>query len=281
VKRKTIDIKKIGIYLFYILTIIFFAGPVFWIISLSLKTQREIFSYPPRLLPETFAIDNYRQVLETSHIPLFLWNSTKLTLFSVVLGLLVTVPAAYAFSRFRFRGRQQLLFAVLAFQMISPLILAIPLYRYFNKLNLLDTHLGAIVVYVAIQVPFTVWLLKGFFDSIPISLDEAARIDGCSRLASLRNVILPLARPGIAAAMIFNIISSWSQFIIPFILLSNTRLLPIAVGILQYRDTQTAGEITIHLLAAASVLAMLPAILIFVVLQRFVVQVMVAGAVKG
>jgi len=135
--------------------------------------------------------------------------------------------------------------------------------------------------YITVQIPFTVWLLKGFFDSIPSELDDAARIDGCGRVESLLRVILPLAAPGIFAAMVFDTISSWSQFIVPYILLADSSLFPVSVGVLHFQTAQTEGEITAHLLAAAAVIAMMPAILLFVFLQRFVVSLMVTGAVKG
>lgn len=135
------------------------------------------------------------------------------------------------------------------------------------------------MIYIVVQTPFTVWLLKGFFDSIPQSLDDAAMVDGCSRIQALFRIILPISVPGIAAAIVFIIVQSWSQFIVPFILLNNLKLLPISVGIFHFQSTQ--AEISTHFLAAASILAMLPAILIFVVLQRFIVQFLIAGAVKG
>jgi multiple sugar transport system permease protein len=280
-RRRRIDPVNVLIYLAYVVILIVFLGPLLWVISLSLKTRPEVLAYPPQLIPETFAWENYVHIWRATRIPLYLYNSIKITFFAVVGGLFVSVPAAFAFSRFRFRGRRTTLFAILTFQMISPLVVAIPLYRYFNQLGLLDTHISVILIYITVQIPFTVWLLKGFFDSIPSELDDAARIDGCGRVESLLRVILPLAAPGIFAAMVFNTISSWSQFIVPYILLADSSLFPVSVGVLHFQTAQTEGEITAHLLAAAAVIAMMPAILLFVFLQRFVVSLMVAGAVKG
>ena len=195
--------------------------------------------------------------------------------------LLVTVPAAYAFSRFRFKGRTQILMAILLFQMISTLIIILPLYRYFIKLNLLDSHFGLILIYITVQIPFSVWLLKGFFDSIPKSLDDAARIDGASRLQSVIRVLIPVAMPGIAAAVLFNTINAWSQFLIPFVLIGKGRLQPVSVGVAKFAETVGEAIVTTHLLAAASLMAMLPAIAIFIALQRFIVKILISGAVKG
>ncbi len=267
-------------YLFLILIIVLFIGPILWMVSLSLKTKAEIFAYPPRLLPAKLMFENYYQVFVSSRIPLYLYNSFVITLFSTVGNLLVTVPAAFAFSRFRFAFKNQLLFIILMFQMISQLIISIPLYRYFISLNMLNSHVGLILIYITVQIPFTVWLLKGFFDAIPIQLDEAAFIDGYNDFQTLVKIILPLAVPGIATALVFNTINAWGNFIIPFIFLNDSQLFPISVGILNFADTQTEGEVTIHLMAVASVMGLFPAVLIIVGLQRLIVSVLTAGAIK-
>ena len=279
--RWRLDETKVLIYASYLIVILVFWGPVVWMVSLSLKTVGEILAYPPKLFPSGFVIENYGYIFTQSTIPRNMLNSAKITVVTVVGNLLVTVPAAYGFSRFRFKGRTQLLMAILLFQMISPLIIILPLYRYFIELRLLDSHLGLILIYITVQIPFTVWLLKGFFDSIPKSLDEAARIDGASRLQSVIRVIVPVAMPGIAAAVLFNTINAWSQFLIPFILIGKGRLQPVSVGVAKFAETVGEGVVTTHLLAAASLVAMLPSIAIFIALQRFIVKILISGAVKG
>ena len=279
--RRRLDGTRILIYASYLIVILLFWGPVAWMISLSLKTIPDILAYPPKLFPSHFAIENYGTIFAKSTIPRNMLNSAKITVITVVGTLLVTVPAAYAFSRFRFKGRTQILMAILLFQMISTLIIILPLYRYFIKLNLLDSHFGLILIYITVQIPFSVWLLKGFFDSIPKSLDDAARIDGASRLQSVIRVLIPVAMPGIAAAVLFNTINAWSQFLIPFVLIGKGRLQPVSVGVAKFAETVGEAIVTTHLLAAASLMAMLPAIAIFIVLQRFIVKILISGAVKG
>ena len=278
---RRLDGTRILIYAFYLIVILLFWGPVAWMISLSLKTIPDILAYPPKLFPRHLAIENYGTVFAQSTIPRNMLNSAKITVITVIGTLLVTVPASYGFSRFRFKGRTQILMAILLFQMISTLIIILPLYRYFIKLNLLDSHLGLILIYITVQIPFTVWLLKGFFDSIPKSLDDAARIDGASRLQSVIRVLIPVAMPGIAAAVLFNTINAWSQFLIPFIFIGKGRLQPVSVGVAKYAETVGEAIVTTHLLAAASLMAMLPAIAIFIALQRFIVRILISGAVKG
>jgi multiple sugar transport system permease protein len=217
--------------------------------------------------------------MTNSFFPTYLWNGLKLASLSAVGVLIVAMPAAYAFSRFTFRGKGIWMMALLAFQMISPLVIMVPLYRYMNKLGLIDTHFGAIMVYIALGVPLASWLLKGSIDSIPKSLDEAAMIDGCSRFAVFWRIILPLSGPGVASVFIITVIAGWSQFLVPFLLLTRNDLLPIGVGIFNFKGMQT--DSSIQLLAAACLISVVPAIVAFLTLQRFILGAMTAGAVKG
>ena len=271
----------IALYVGFAAFVLLMLFPILSVLMLSMKSRDEVFAWPPSLFPEVLNLNTYHYILWETEIGRMLGNSLFLTAFSTAGCLLIATPAAYAFSRMRFRFDRTILFLLLIYQMISSMVIAIPLYRYFEMLDLLDSHMGVILVYITVEIPFTVWLLKGFFDAIPPSLDEAARIDGATRLQALRIVILPLAKPGLAAALIFNVISTWSQFIVPFILLRSSDLMPISVGVLNFAPGQTEGEITIPYLAAASIVAMLPALAIFVVLQRFIVQALTGGAVKG
>lgn len=274
-------VGNILLYLAFAAAVAIALFPIVTAVMLSMKQREEVFAFPPTFFPTAFNLQTYIYVLTETALGRMLWNSLFLTFWSVVGCLLISTPAAYAFSRMRFRGKQPLLLVLLVYQMISSIVIALPLYRYYEMIGLLDTHLGVILIYITVEIPFTVWLLKGFFDSIPPSLDEAARIDGANRLQVLWMIVLPLAKPGLAAAMIFNVISAWSQFIIPFILLQRPNLLPISIGVLNFAPGQTEGEVTIPYLAAASVIAMLPALVIFIVLQRFIVAALTGGAVKG
>lgn len=269
----------IGNYGAYLLVLVFFLVPLLWLVSLSIRTPAEIFVAELRLWPKAPTLQNYVDVLSNPSFLLYLWNGMKLALIGAGGAMLVGAPAAYAFSRFRFPFRQGLLVAILTLQMISPLVIMVPLYRYMERLNLLDSHLSASLVYVAIAVPLFTWMLKGFLDGIPPSLEEAAMIDGATRFGAFWRIILPLSLPGLTAAFILNAILGWSQFIIPYILLSSQELMPISVGIFNYQGTMEASST--HLLAAAAVLTVLPAVIVFLILQRFIVGALMAGAVKG
>ncbi|WDR03505.1 carbohydrate ABC transporter permease [Devosia algicola] len=266
-------------YVFMMMMFVFFAGPLFWLLSLALRTKREIYLGVSRLIPKYPTIDNFISVLTNNFFPTYLWNGLLLAVLSGVGVLIVALPAAYAFSRFNFRGKSAWMMGLLAFQMISPLVIMVPLYRYFSWLGLLDTHFGAIMVYIALGVPLAAWLLKGTVDSIPRSLDEAAMIDGCSRFAVFWRIVLPLSGPGVASVFIITVIAGWSQFLVPFLLLTKTKLMPIGVGIFQFQGMQ--NDSSMQLLAAACLISVVPAIIAFLLLQRMILGAMTAGAVKG
>ncbi len=277
-KRK-LFLADVFTVLSYLLIILLFGGPLLWLLSLSFRTTQQIFVYPPSLIPKPFSWEAYIDIFRGREILLFLKNSTKLSLISSFGTLVVTVPAAYALSRFHFKRKGALMITLLLFQMISPLIIVIPMYRYFNKLGIINSHLGIVMVYIAMLIPFITWILKGFFDSVPMSLEEAAMIDGCSRLRLLFKVVLPIVSSGLFSAFVFSFLLSWSQFIIPMILVDSNKLLPISVGIYLFEAGRTT--MSTHVVCAATLLAIVPPIVVFVVLQKYVVQVMTGGAVKG
>jgi multiple sugar transport system permease protein len=265
-------------YLAFLLTLIFFGGPLLWILSLSLKTVAEVNDPSLRLIPQDPTLENYTQVLSSAQFPTWLFNSAILSLGGSLGAMFVAAPAAYAFSRFRFRGKTVVLIAILALQMIAPLVLAVPLYRYFARIDLLDSHLSTTMVYIAILMPLATWMLKGFFDEIPKELDEAAMVDGATRFQAFFRVILPVAMSGVTAVFLLMAILAWGEFVVPFILLSEPALLPVSVGILNFQGTYATTSA--HILAAGGVMAMLPAIAIFVLMQRFIIGAL-TGAVKG
>jgi multiple sugar transport system permease protein len=266
-------------YVGLLLVLLFFGVPLLWVLSLSLRTQENILVTSLNPIPDAPTLGNYGDVLESAQFPRFLINSAVLAAIGSFGALAIAAPSAYAFSRLRFRGRDLLLVAVLALQMISPLIVAFPLYRYFASLGLLDSIPATGLVYIAILTPLATWMLKGFFDGIPIDLDEAAMIDGASRYRAFRLVVLPVALPGLTAVFVLTALLAWAEFVIPFILLSDPSNLPISVGILNFQGTYQANSTGI--LAAGSILAILPAVALFVALQRFIVGAFTAGALKG
>ena len=259
--------------------LLFFGAPLVWVVSLSFRDAVEVLASTINPIPDNPTFSNYGEVLGSAQFPRFMLNSAILSAIGAFGTILVAAPAAFAFSRIDFAGRRHLLLGVLALQMISPLVLALPLYRYFASLGLLNNLPATGLVYVAILMPLATWMLKSFFDGIPKELDEAAMIDGASRWRAFVKVVLPIARPGLTAVFVIMALLAWAEFVIPYILLTGPSHLPIAVGILNFQGTYATNATGI--LAAGSVIAVLPAILLFVVLQRFIVGAFIAGALKG
>ena len=270
---------KAGLYLAYAVVTLFFLFPIFWVLSTSLKSVPQLFATPPIWFPLDPRFENYAYVFTNTPIVRYLFNSAIIVLLTVIFTLLISVPAAYGFSRYTFRYKKPALIMVLVFQMISPVVISVPLYRMFVELGLLNNYAGLVVAYSAVVLPFTTWFLKGYFDTIPYEMDEAAIVDGASRWQAFWRILLPVCAPGIATAAILVAILSWSQFVIPFILLDEAALYPVSIGLVNLQSNTDA--ITLHYLSAASVVAIAPVIGVFVLLQRYIVNALTRGAVKG
>jgi multiple sugar transport system permease protein len=255
-----------------------FLLPQLWLVSLSLKDRGAVFAYPPRWIPENPSLFNYVFALTGTQVPWYLWNSVKVALLATVMTLAAGIPAAYVMSRERFAGRRPLLLTLLAVQMLSPVVLLLPLYTTIDRMGLIDTHLGLVLTYAAIQVPFTTWVLKNFFDALPPAIFEAARLDGASRLRTLWSIALPLVAPGLAATTIFNIAAYWSEFALALVLLDSQSRFTIPLGVF---SLQSAYETEWQLVAAASFIGLVPVMAAFVFLQRYFIAGLTAGAVKG
>ena len=261
-----------------VLVALAFVVPQAWLFSLSLKDRGGVFAYPPQWIPENASLFNYVFALTNTQVPWYLWNSVKVSVLATVLTLAIGVPAGFIFSREPFRGRGPLLNVLLAVQMLSPVVLLLPLYALVERLGLVDTHPGLILTYAAIQVPFTVWVLKNFFDAVPAALFEAARLDGASRLRTLWSVALPVIGPGLAATAIFNLAAYWSEFALALVLLDSQSRFTVPLGVF---SLQSAYETEWQLVAAASFIGLVPMMAAFVFLQRYFIAGLTAGAVKG
>ncbi len=255
-----------------------FLLPQLWLLSLSLKPKAGVYEFPPRWIPSDPSLGNYVFALTGTQVPWYLVNSVKVATLATLLTMLAGVPAAFAFSRERFNGHGLLLAVLLGVQMLSPVILLLPIYGLVDAARLIDTHAGLILVYAAIQTPFTVWVLKTFFDALPPALFEAARLDGASRLRTLWSIALPLVGPGLASVAIFNLAAYWSEFALALVLLDSQAHFTVPIGIF---NLQSGYETEWQIVAAASFIGLMPMIAAFVVLQRYFIAGLTAGAVKG
>jgi multiple sugar transport system permease protein len=255
-----------------------FLLPQAWLVSLALKTGPAVYEYPPRLVPRDPSLANLRFVLEKTQVPVYLWNSAKLAALATLLTLALALPAAFVLSRQRFTAREGIRRGLLLVQMVSPIVLLVPIYTVVGTLRLLDSHLGLLAAYVAVQLPFTITVLAGFFDGLPPALFEAAALDGASRARTLHRIALPLIGPGLAATAIFNLAAYWSEFGLALVLLDSQARFTIPLGLF---SLQSGYETEWQIVAAASLIGILPVMAMFVLLQRYFVTGLTAGAVKG
>jgi len=252
--------------------------PVYWMVNTSLKTQVEVFTSPPTLWPRKITLDNYVSIFVRRHLGGYLLNSLTIVGSAVLLSLAIGSLAAYSLARFgRNQLQQSLNFWVLAPRMLPPVALVVPLFLILQHLGLINKQLGLILVYTAFNLPFVAWMMRSFFQEIPIDLEEAAMVDGATRLRSFRDIVLPLAAPGLAATSIFSLIITFNEFFFALILTSTpvAATLPVGTAAL-IGETQTLyGE-----MAAAGVVAAIPLVVFALIVQRHLVRGLTMGAVK-
>ena len=251
--------------------------PIVWIITTAFKGPGEINAIPPTLLPHRATLGNFQEAIQTDFL-LALRNSLIVALSSTLLAMLLSVPAAYAFARYRFPGSRILLFGILMIRMIPGISLILPFFRMMSSVGLLNTYAGLIITYLSFQVPFAIWLLEGFFRALSREIVEAALIDGCSRLRAFTRVMLPLAATGMATAAIFCFLMSWNEFLYAVTL---TRTLVAKTGPVAISEAVSSYQIFWGRMAASATFYILPVVAFNVIFQRFIVRGLTLGAVKG
>ncbi|MBT4500895.1 MAG: carbohydrate ABC transporter permease [Gemmatimonadetes bacterium] len=251
--------------------------PLIWVVTTSVRPIAEVTSTPPIVIPRSITFDAYVDMWEAGPFVKYITNSIIISLSTAIIALSFSICAAYAFSRFTFRGSSFLLMLVVMSQMLPGSSILIPLFQVIRSLGLLDTHPGMILIYTGFAIPFCTWLLNGYFQAIPEELEQAALIDGCSRLSLLYRIILPLAAPAIIAVGTFAFLLSWNEFLFAFVF-TKSRALTIPVGLRAAFLGQYVNKY--DQLFAASLIFSLPPIAIFVSLQKYFVQGLTAGAVK-
>jgi multiple sugar transport system permease protein len=250
--------------------------PIFWIAAASLKTELALYARPPQWL-FTPILANYRYVLNNIPFLQYLTNSLIIAIGTTVGSLVLGVLAGYGFARYRFRGSDAVRFLVLVTRMAPRLVLVVPYFLMMQKLGLLDTYTGLLIAYVSFALPFSIWLLIGFFMDVPKEIEEAAMIDGCGPLRVLLRVVIPIVAPGLVVAAIFAFLVSWNEFLFALILSGvNAKTLPVVIAGFSTDVGPLYGE-----MSAAAVMVMLPNIVMTVALQRFLVRGLTLGAVKG
>jgi len=252
--------------------------PVFWTVTTSIKTREDSFSDPPKIVNFEPTAKNYRSLLGKQEFTDVLWNTVIVTVCSTILCVTIGGLASYALARNRlFPGRRPLEAGLVFVRAMPGIVIIVPLYRLIADLGLYDSKPTMIVIYTAVNLPFAIWLMKSFFEQIPIELEECAGVDGASRWTTIRRVVLPLASPGLAATGIFISLLTWNEFIIPALLGgNNTKTLPVYISGFVANRSFDWGP-----LAAASSLAIVPIVILTVAIQRRLVSGLSSGAVKG
>ena len=264
---------------------IMFVFPVAYALMTSFKSRDEVLTNPPTFFPKVWTTEGYQILLYGNNgfdvpplIPYQIPNTFINSFFSSVLTVLIAALAAYTFSRYHFRGSGALQLTILGLIMVPGLTNLIPLYRIASDLRLLNTHSFIIAVYTAGGLPFSIWIIKSFFDTIPIELEEAALIDGCTPFQALRYVVAPLSMPGLLSAFLLMFVDTWNEFLAALVLLSDERAKTATVGLYNF---QTSFEIYYHVWAAACIVIMVPVLVIFLLLRRTFFQALLQGALKG
>lgn len=272
-------LRKFLTHILLIAIIFALSIPFFWLLSTSFKPKQEILSRVPQWIPANPTLEHYRSVLFETQVPIYFRNSLIVAFGSSILCVLLTSLAAYALSRFNFRGKSTYTFFILASQMFPSVLFLTPMFIVLKTYGLINSLMGLIIAYSTFVMPFTTWLLKGYFDTIPVDLEEAALTEGASRWQTLFYIVIPLAAPGMATTVLFAFLFAWQEFLFAFtyIVSEKLRTLPPGVGLtFAFELGADYGNMMVM-----SAIMTIPVVLLFIFLQRYIVQGLTAGAVKG
>lgn len=262
---------------FLLLFVVISVYPALNVLSISLRPGDQLKTTNLSVIPEDWTLESYQALFTEQPFLRWLGNSLLVSLAVTVTGVVLAALGGYALSRFRFVGRQALMLSILTTQMFPATMLLLPLYILVAKLHLMNTFLGLLVFYVSTALPFCVWQMKGFYDTISPSLEEAARVDGCSRLVAFRRVILPLAAPGLVITALFSFMTAWSEYIVAAQVLQDRDMFTLPLGVKSFQASMSTQW---GLYAAAAILVSVPVVIVFIVLSKYLVSGMTVGAVK-
>ena len=273
-------LKRVLTYALLVVLLIYAFFPIFWLLSTSFKSQGEAFFYPPSWVPHQFTLHSY-QILPADQqgFVRYFENSVIVSIFTTLLTLLAATPGGYVLARFHFRGTRAILLVILATQMFPYAVILISLYTLFRQLDMLNTYPALVLSFTTFSLPFSIWMIKGFCDTLPTDLEEAGRIDGLSRIGVLWRIVVPLIVPGVIAVGFFAFLNSWNELLYAVTLTTSSDMRTIPAGFIgtyigEFQDRWPD-------LMAASVVVSLPIVILFTIFQRQLVSGLTAGAVKG
>jgi len=272
--------KTVLKYIGAVIALIVALAPIYWLVTISLKREIDQFAFPPRWIAFTPVLTHYREAFSSGSFSVYFTNSVILATVSTFAALTLGVPAAYALSRFTWPGdaREEIAYWILSTRLLPPIVTIVPLFLMLREAHLLNSLAGLALVYTAFNLPFVVWMMRGFFDEVPKEIEEAAMLDGESRGGALLRVVLPLVKPGLAATAVFCLIVAWNEFLFALILTQTEAAMTLPVGI---ASRVTQYEIKWGAMSAAGVVAMLPVLIFASAAQKYLVRGLSLGAVKG
>lgn len=269
--------KKLLIHLILIMASMIAVYPFLRVVTISLRPGSQLLSTDLSLIPSNATLDNYRTLIYEKDFAIWLWNSLVVSLTTVIVGVLLSASAAYAFSRWKFPGRKQGLMFLLTTQMLPPGMLLLPIYVMVVRLQVFNTYTGMILAHSVGAVPFSIWLLKGYYDTIPRELEEAALVDGAGRIEAFYRIILPLATPALGVCGLFSFMTSWSEFMMARVMLQKADMFTWPLGFQKLLDQFTTQW---GIFSAASVLVAVPAMLLFMYSSKWLISGLTLGGVK-
>ena len=254
------------------------AFPLFWMVSTSFKPPVEVFAQPPTFIPKNPTLENYLRLFTTTNFLTYFRNSLVVSGMAVLLTMVVSAIGAYSLTRYQYLGRDKIAGLILCTYMFAPIMVVIPFFILVKRIGIENTHFALVLAFTSFCLPFTLWLMRAFFKTIPLQLEEAALVDGADRVRAVIYVILPLALPGILATSIFTFILAWNDYIFTRIIITSDELKTLPVGV---QDLFHSALIDWGLIMAAGMMITIPALLFFVAVQRYLIRGWGAGAVKG
>ena len=271
-------VKSFFKYFFLVIITMFIFFPIVWLVSTSFKNPVDMFAVPPIFIPANPTFDHYATLFFEAEIVKYILNSVIVAVSTTLLALVTGTLAAYSLARFRlpYRMNERLSFWVLSTRMFPPIVTIIPLFAMMRFFNLLNTRIGLVIAYTAFNLPFVVWMMRGFFMEIPEELEEAAMVDGDSRMSAFRRIILPIAKPGLVATSIFTLILSWNEFLFALVI-SFLKSTTLTVGAAQF---VTGYGIRWGKISAACIIAIIPTLTVGLLGQKYLVRGLTMGAVK-
>ncbi|MBF4562114.1 carbohydrate ABC transporter permease [Microbacterium sp. VKM Ac-2870] len=274
-RRRT---ARAGVYLGLLLGAVFAGGPVLWMLSNSFKSNTEIFELPPRLITDSFSLDAYIAIFTNPETVRFFINSYVVAGAVTVLTLFVAIQAAYAFSRFEFRGKRVLNVIIVSVQAVPPITLLIPYFGLVVGLGLYNTYPGLILTYMVFTLPYAIIMMTGYFNTLPRELDEAVRVDGAGSMTALWRVLVPISVPGIVSVGIYTFMIAWNEYLFALTLTRtiDMRTVPIGIQLLMGQHSYEWNQIM-----AMSVLGSIPVLILFLFFQRYFISGLTAGSVKS